>query len=436
MAYRNYGPANGFVVNKNGQGDFTTIAAALTAATSGTTIYIYPGTYTENLTLKAGVNLAGWGTDGYNFNASSSSSPNVNIIGKLSFSSGGTVVISGIGLQTNSDFCLSVTGSVVSSVILNNCQVIASNNTAIQFTSSQANSLISLTNCQLNIAATGIGLYTHSSAGTLSLNSTTCNNSGGTTTNSSNSSGVVSIDNSIILLPLSSSSTGSINLSHSNINTSAQNTTCITTAGSGTSNLLYTECDSGSASCLSIGTGTIVSCRFLTINSSNTNAITGAGTLIFGSINFTNSSSGINTTTVSSLILGRSGTWTPGIDFGGGTTGITYTTQSGEYTQIGNMILFQCTVTLSNKGSSTGSAHLTGLPVAGGSNFASNAFSINYFSGITLSASNTLMAAQGVNSSTTMSLVQTNIASATAALTNTNFSNTSSFSFSGVYFTA
>ena len=34
---------------------YTTIAAALTAASSGNTIFIKPGTYTENLTLKAGV---------------------------------------------------------------------------------------------------------------------------------------------------------------------------------------------------------------------------------------------------------------------------------------------------------------------------------------------------------------------------------------------
>ena len=42
MAYRNYGPNAGLVVNPNGQGDFTTVGAALAAATSGKTIYLYP----------------------------------------------------------------------------------------------------------------------------------------------------------------------------------------------------------------------------------------------------------------------------------------------------------------------------------------------------------------------------------------------------------
>lgn len=57
-------------------------------------------------------------------------------------------------------------------------------------------------------------------------------------------------------------------------------------------------------------------------------------------------------------------TWTPGISFGGGTTGITYATQVGSYERIGKRILFSGFVGLSNKGSSTGTALITGLPVA------------------------------------------------------------------------
>ena len=58
-------------------------------------------------------------------------------------------------------------------------------------------------------------------------------------------------------------------------------------------------------------------------------------------------------------------TWTPAITFGGGNTGITYTSQSGHYQRIGNLVFYRFTVTLSNKGSSTGAAKITGLPVAG-----------------------------------------------------------------------
>ena len=56
------------------------------------------------------------------------------------------------------------------------------------------------------------------------------------------------------------------------------------------------------------------------------------------------------------------GTFTPAVAFGGGTTGITYSTQLGQYVKIGRFVYASFNVTLSNKGSSTGSATVTGLP--------------------------------------------------------------------------
>lgn len=56
------------------------------------------------------------------------------------------------------------------------------------------------------------------------------------------------------------------------------------------------------------------------------------------------------------------GTWTGGISFGGGSTGITYANRVGYYTRIGNIVTVSCYLVLSNKGSSTGTARITGLP--------------------------------------------------------------------------
>lgn len=56
------------------------------------------------------------------------------------------------------------------------------------------------------------------------------------------------------------------------------------------------------------------------------------------------------------------GTYTPGLSFGGGTTGLTYATQTGGYIKIGRLVLAMGTLVLTNKGSSTGAARLTGLP--------------------------------------------------------------------------
>ena len=66
------------------------------------------------------------------------------------------------------------------------------------------------------------------------------------------------------------------------------------------------------------------------------------------------------------------GTWTPAVTFGGGSTGITYAIQFGQYTRIGRTIHAHCYLQLSDNGSSTGAMAITGLP------FASNATTNNY----------------------------------------------------------
>jgi hypothetical protein len=57
------------------------------------------------------------------------------------------------------------------------------------------------------------------------------------------------------------------------------------------------------------------------------------------------------------------GTWTPSFTFGGGSTGMTYSSRAGKYTKIGNMVYAGFFISLSAKGSSTGGAVITGLPI-------------------------------------------------------------------------
>jgi hypothetical protein len=59
------------------------------------------------------------------------------------------------------------------------------------------------------------------------------------------------------------------------------------------------------------------------------------------------------------------GTWTPALEFGGGTTGITYSgTRNGTYVKVGQLVSVYFRFTLSSKGSDTGNASVTGLPFA------------------------------------------------------------------------
>ena len=56
------------------------------------------------------------------------------------------------------------------------------------------------------------------------------------------------------------------------------------------------------------------------------------------------------------------GTWTPTIAFGGGATGVGYGSQAGRYMKFGIHVFVDCYLTLSAKGSSTGTAEVGGLP--------------------------------------------------------------------------
>ena len=60
----------------------------------------------------------------------------------------------------------------------------------------------------------------------------------------------------------------------------------------------------------------------------------------------------------------QTGTWTPTVSFGGGSTGVTYNNQYGHWSRTGNMVTVQGFVYLSSKGSDTGTALINGLPFA------------------------------------------------------------------------
>jgi hypothetical protein len=111
------------------------------------------------------------------------------------------------------------------------------------------------------------------------------------------------------------------------------------------------------------------------------------------------------------------GTWTPVLRFGTGTTGITYTTQQGRYTRVGRTVTIRFEILLSNKGSSTGEADITGLPF----NAANlNAFSVYLYSGFdaTYKAGIAYLNAGTINEIA---------ANGTAAFSDAQFTNTSRF---------
>lgn len=422
MGYRNYSTAVSHIVDTTGQGDFTTIAAALTAAVSGQTIFIRGGTYTENPTLKVGVNLTAFGS-----NSSLNQTGIVVISGTCTLTGAGTVTISGIQLQTNSAALLAVTGSAASIVNLNNCNLNCTNNTGITFSSSSASAAINISNCTGDLGTTGIALFSHSSAGTLTFISSNFTNSGGSSTASTASAGGLGMNYSSMRSPITTSGTNGMGTHGLNLDTSAQNVTALTMGGTG--GLSFDNYASGTASAISVGGSLgIADCI---INSTNTNAITGGGALAYDDLSFTGASKLINTTTQSVF---NSSSFVPVLNFGGATTGIAYSNQYGRYYRVGNLVTFSIYIALTNKGSATGSATITGLPFLSTNDGGEYDYTMPAWGGMTIVGATSLIADLPANSATLGLFFLVATTGAITALADTNFSNSTTFKISGSYF--
>ena len=121
-----------------------------------------------------------------------------------------------------------------------------------------------------------------------------------------------------------------------------------------------------------------------------------------------------------------SGTWTPALAFGGATTGITYTTQSGTYVRIGNLVYVNFSIDLTSKGSATGNATITGLPFDAGTD--ADGVSIRFFANLASIAGNPFGYIGGTSITLAMSSSTSRV-----ILADANFANNSRLDMWGVY---
>jgi len=332
--------------------NFTTIASAITAAVAtgiNSTIFLQPGTYTENFILPPNINLCAFDCDAL--------TPNVTISGTVTMTAAGTSSISGIRLQTNSAALLAITGTLASIVNLSNCYLNCTNSTGITFSTNSASAQINIINCNGNVGTTGIAVFAHSSAGTLNIRFSNLTNSGASTTANTCSAGVLNISKSSFNTPLTMSSTAACTIDDTLFATAGTNTTSATLDSGGIQSFRYCRFSSGSASAVSIG-GTAV-LDICEIDSTNTNAVTGAGVLTGNTQTFTNSSTLVNTTTRTPQVFGLTGQFTPTVALGTpGTSSFTYSQQVGHYNIIGSLVFITIRIVLTNFTVGTGSGQV------------------------------------------------------------------------------
>jgi hypothetical protein len=127
------------------------------------------------------------------------------------------------------------------------------------------------------------------------------------------------------------------------------------------------------------------------------------------------------------------GTFTPSVTFGGGNSGMTFSTQVGFYTKIGNTVNITLYIDLSAKGSSSGDALVTQLP------FTSLSTAARYYSGSVnlnlITFANTFQCLM-LSGATNIILREQTEGGSLSALTDADFVNTSSIVITITYQTA
>ena len=120
------------------------------------------------------------------------------------------------------------------------------------------------------------------------------------------------------------------------------------------------------------------------------------------------------------------GDWTIGLQFGGASTGMTKNADAGKYTKIGNQVTVTGYLALSNKGSSTGNALITGLP-----------FLINSYGGLSVYMAQVTFADVPMGYSntgtSTIPLRESTNAGVVSSLTDADFANNSEIIFTMTY---
>lgn len=275
------------------RGTYSTINAAYAAAPANSTIFLRDGTYTEDLVVTKSMNFSSLPS------TTRAADSNVIIQGKFTVSTANAnIYLEGMELQTNGDNIVNLTAAGAQVTLFNCYLSVATALTGLVnsggITSNiyiyQGSGIVQGTGKLADVSAGGVTWFIDSQFIDVTGTPTACTVSNGS----------YRLQNCSMWIPFTTSSTGIIVATYTqwgSILTPFINSTWITTAGTSGAYLEHCEFFSGTASCISVGSGTIVRLFNSILDSTNTNVITGAGTLQYGLCSFSNTSSGINVTT-------------------------------------------------------------------------------------------------------------------------------------------
>jgi hypothetical protein len=304
-----FSPARWVVCKTAGEGTHTTITTATADASSGDTIVIMPGSYTENFTAKAGVTYYAIA----NPQVINNNGSVVEIIGR--------VTLPGFGnysafINTTHQNGTSAMFQGTANLYLVNCCFYSSGSSGYGVFLNASGSTINLTNCVGDFSGTAPYLMT--SSNTLNINYCQFTNATNGTGIATNSTGTVNWNYSTCKNEISTSSSGVVNFVGCNIDTSALNATCVTLAGTGSSSFDLCRFSSGTATALTIGSGCTFTGNSSEIISSNATLISNSGTLNYNKYEFI----GSTTFTANGVVLAQSNPYLLATASPGSTSGV------------------------------------------------------------------------------------------------------------------
>ena len=299
LSTNTFGSAKWIVSADPTAGTHTTITAAIASASSGDTILIRPGIYSETFNVNKNLNFFAYDPE------SRDSNPNVQI--NTSAVAGAVVVNSAsitcgfFGIRFNSTLfgvAISLTGNG-STVTCQNCYFanLPLGSDVIDITGNSSTNLY-LENCSGNV--NGVALFNTTNGNVRIKDCTFIDSTGpGDVTTSS---GTIFIYNSQFNFGVTTFSSGKLVLSHTEFGPSQTpftNKKWITLGGA-SATAIITGCSfySGSASCISIASGCTADCYGCVFNSSSTPVLSGAGTIRVGLNTFSGTSSSNTVTTI------------------------------------------------------------------------------------------------------------------------------------------
>lgn len=271
-----------FIVSPEGSSsgaNYTTIASATAAASSGDTIFICEGTYNENLTLKPGITYDAFNYSGQNLGVPADLG-NVAIKGRCNLSSAGVVKFIGISFETDGDYAISITGSALSYIEMLSCFVYGSNANGILSNSSNVLSQISIFDSNIYVPSSGqVPIQVDTSRLTLENSFIRTD----ATQDITVVNGFLSLSNVDITGIIAISGTSVLRCEYVNAITDNVDS-FIKQSGTSTSTVQYCTVNSGTFPCISVGSGCTLDTTFCDYTSNAVSGffIEGTGTVNYG----------------------------------------------------------------------------------------------------------------------------------------------------------